>query len=365
MTRPEDMTNEELLAALGATNGRRRVEKVELEAVPGDLRQIRRTRWAWRDWAPLGCFLLVAGEGGIGKGVVLCYLLAQFTRGEAPGDLEGTPVNVGWIGFEDNWDETVLGRLAANDADVKRVFDVRVKTRGEFLNLTRDREALGELVDRHNLRVIAFEAIVDHLAGTDDHKNAEVRRALLPVVELARDRQLLVIGTTHLNKTTTGTYRHRVAGSGGYLAVARVGWLVARHPDEPELRVLALGKGNLGRVPPSMVFDIEGFEVENPDSDETADVGRVAAEPYFDRSLTVDEVLAGGTRARGSRESEVRDFLAAVLADGPMKSVDLFKLAEGHGLSEKTVRTHREAADVDLYQKDRAWWWRLRKPEGS
>ena len=67
-----------------------------------------------------------------------------------------------------------------------------------------------------------------------------------------------MIGTTHLNKTTTGGYRHRVAGSGGYLAVARVGWLVHRHPDNPELRVLALGKGNLGKVPDSMVFAIEG-----------------------------------------------------------------------------------------------------------
>ena len=133
-----------------------------------------------------------------------------------------------------------------------------------MLDLARDQDALGELVDEHGIRVIAFEALVDHLAGTDDHKNAEVRRALAPLVELARAKQLLVIGTTHLNKTTTGGYRHRVAGRGGYLAVARVGWLVHRHPDNPELRVLAFGKGNLGEVPDSIVFAIEGVDVANP-----------------------------------------------------------------------------------------------------
>ena len=102
-----------------------------------------------------------------------------------------------------------------------------------------------------------------------------------------------MIGTTHLNKATGGTYRQRVAGSGGYLAVARVGLLVHRHPDNPDLRVLALGKGNLGQVPDSIVFEIEGVDVVNPDDpNEVADVG-VLANPYADGSLTVDEVLAG------------------------------------------------------------------------
>jgi putative DNA primase/helicase len=211
--------------------------------------------------------------------------------------------------------------------------------------------------------VIAFEALVDHLAGTDDHKNAEVRRALAPLVELARARQLLVIGTTHLNKTQTGGYRHRVAGSGGYLAVARVGWLVHRHPDDPDLRVLCLGKGNLGRVPDSVVFAIEGVDVQKTEGNEVADVGCVAKdpEPYQDRSLTVDDVLSGPKPDHGSKEDEVAEFLKAFLAKGPQQAVDVFRAADGRGLSEKVLRKHRVAAGVDLYQSDRAWWWRLKE----
>lgn len=360
MTTPWEQTAQEARAAM---NGHRTAEPVELEAIQGDLTHIRRTRWAWQDWAPLGSFLIVAGEPGAGKGVFTCYLLAQLTRGRAPGDLEGDPVNVLWVGNEDSWQEVVLPRLVAAGADVERVHHLHVATPGQYLDLARDQVALTALVDEHQLRVVCFEAIVDHLAGVDDHKNAEVRRALIPVVELARERQLLVVGTTHLNKTTTGGYRHRVAGSGGYLAVARVGLLVHRHPDSPELRVLALGKGNLGRVPDSMVFAIEGVEVPNPAADEVADVGRVAPDPapYFDRSLSVDEVLAGPRTDHRSREGEVVEFLAVALADGPVQSTDLFKVAAGHGLSEKVLRTHRKAAGVDLYQKDRAWWWRLRE----
>ena len=355
---PFRVTDEQQLAAVMAANGQRRVDKVELQAVRGDLTVIRRTRWAWEGWAPLGSFLLIAGEPGAGKGVLTSYLLAQLTQGQAPGDLQGEPVNILWVGFEDSWPEVVLPRLVAAGADVARVYNLQVATPGHYLDLARDRQALGDLVDRHELRVVAFEAIVDHLAGVDDHKNAEVRRALTPVVELARERQLLIVATTHLNKTTTGTYRHRVAGSGGYLAVARVGWLVHRHPDTPELRVLALGKGNLGKVPDSMVFAIESHEVPNPASDEVADVGRVA-DAYFDRSLTVEEVLAGGRPDHGSLEDKVADFLADYLADGPRRSTDVHQKAAEQGLGGTALKRHKAAANVHVYREGGGWWWRI------
>lgn len=355
------VTDEQLLAAVAAANGRRRVEKVELEAIRGDLTAIRRTRWAWKDWAPLGSFLLVAGEPGAGKGVATCYLLAQLTRGQAPGDLEGQPVNILWVGFEDSWPEVVLPRLVAAGADVERLFNLRVATAGQYLDLTRDEQALAELVTEHGVRVIAFEAVVDHLGSTDDHKNREVRQALAPMVELAREQQLLVIGTTHLNKSTTGSYRHRVAGSGGYLAVARVGLLVHPHPDDPDLRVVALGKGNLGRIPASMVFAIDSVDIPNPINDEIANVGVVAAdpEPYFDRSLTVDEVLAGPKPDHGSLEDDVVGFLEEFLADGPRRATEVYEAGAERRLGETALKRHKAKAKVHVYREAGVWWWRI------
>ena len=317
----------------------------KLEAVRGDATTIRRTRWAWQDWAPLGSFLVVAGEPAAGKGVMTCYLLANLTRGTAPGDLEGEPVNVMWVAFEDSWPETILPRMVGAGADVDRVYHLHVATPGEYLDLVRDQQELARLADEHDLKVICFEAVVDHLpAAADDHRNADVRRALAPLVELARSRQLLVIGTTHLNKTTSGGYRHRVAGSGGYLAVARVGVLVHRHPDSPERRVLALGKGNLGKVPDSMVFEIEGKPVANPaDPEEVAEVG-VLARPYFDSSLTVDEVLAGPKPDHGSLEDDVAEFLTGFLADGPRKADEVYEAAAERGISQRTLKRHKATA---------------------
>lgn len=72
-------------------------------------------------------------------------------------------------------------------------------------------------------------------------------------------------------------------------------------------------------------------------------------------------MLAGPRPDHGSKEGEVAEFLAAFLRDGPRRAVDVFEAGDGHGLSEKVLRKHREAAGVDLYQSDRAWWWRLRE----
>lgn len=350
-------TAEELRAHLNGHRG----GPVALRAIAGDLSTIRRTRWAWEGWAPLGSFLLLAGEPGMGKGVITCYLLANLTKGTMPGDLEGEPVNALWVGFEDSWDEVVLPRLCAAGADVTRVYRLEVGTPGQYLDIVRDQAALSDLCAEHDVRVVAFEAIVDHLAAADDHKNAEVRRALAPVVELARSRQLLAIGTTHLNKTTQGGFRHRVAGSGAYLAVCRVALLVHRHPDDREKRVVALGKGNIGRVPDSFVFTIEGVEVPNPDDEnEVADVARIGTQPYFDSSLTMDEVLAGPQPDHGSREDDVVEFLEKLLADGPKRATDVEDAAADAELSMVTVKRHKAAAKARSYKEGNAWWWALR-----
>jgi hypothetical protein len=341
-----------------SVNGR---EPVVLRAEPGSMGQIRRTRWAWKDWAPLGCFLIVAGEPGLGKGVFICSLIAGLTRGSTDGDLHGQPVNALWVGQEDSWEEVVLPRLVAAGADVERVHRLVVDTPGHVLDVVHDQEQLAELVDRHDIRVVAFEAVVDHLAGVDDHKNAEVRRALVPLVELARARQLLAVGTTHLTKAVGGTFRQRVAGSGGWLAVSRVGLLIGRHPDNPDLRVLALGKGNLGRVPESIVFEIEGVDVVNPDDhDEVADVG-VLAKPYADASLTAEEVLATSRRDPGSLGDDVTEFLRELLAGGRRPATEVLELAAEEGLSRSALKRYKRTAGARSVRDGDTWWWELKK----
>ena len=110
----------------------------------------------------------------MGKGVITCYLLAQWTLGQAPGDLEGEPVSVLWVGFEDSWPEVVLPRLVAAGADADAaVQPARSSPPARTSTWPATRQALGELVDEHGIRVVAFEAMVDHLGR---HRRPQERR---------------------------------------------------------------------------------------------------------------------------------------------------------------------------------------------
>ena len=301
--------------------------------------------------------------------MLLSYVLGHLSRGTLPGDLRGTPTGSLWIGVEDAWEETVLPALVATGADVARIHRVIVKRRGDVLDIARDAQALGELMERRDARVVAFEAIVDHLVGVDDYKNTEVRQALAPAVHEMRERGGLMLATTHLNKSTKGDFRHRVMGSGAYLAVARVGLLVATHPRDKAANVLALGKGNLGVTPSPLVFSIEGAMVRTGDGDQE-EHPRVSwdSPPYHDDTLTIDEVLdAEGHREQRTRLTEASDFLVELLADGAMASKDVEDRADGEGISRSTLARARKTLRVRVRKDGEtgAWMMALPTPEDA
>jgi hypothetical protein len=107
-----------------------------------------------------------------------------------------------------------------------------------------------------------------------------------------------------------------------------------------------------------MVFAIEGVDVPNPTNDEVADVGRVA-DAYFDRSLTVDEVLAGPKPDHGSLEDDVAEFLEEFLADGPCRAIEVYEAAAERNLGETALKRHKAKAKVHVYREAGAWWWRI------
>jgi hypothetical protein len=133
---------------------------IKLTSRVGNPKDVRRTRWGWQDWAPLGCIGVIAGNGGDGKGIVSVHVLARLTRGELPGDLNGEPVNVGWVGDEDNWNEVILPRLIAAGADVRRVIKINAEP-GQVLDVVRDITSLEAKVTEDRLKAIAFEAIAE------------------------------------------------------------------------------------------------------------------------------------------------------------------------------------------------------------
>lgn len=121
-----------------------------------------------------------------------------------------------WSG-EDDPKDTLVPRLMAANADLSRVHFV-VDAIGPDgprpFDPARDMPLLQSQVERlGDVRLIVVDPIVSAVAG-DSHKNAEVRRGLQPLVDLASKIGACLVGITHFTKGTSGRdTTERVTGS--------------------------------------------------------------------------------------------------------------------------------------------------------
>ena len=77
--------------------GRRAVLEwdTEVEYVP--------VQWLWRDWLVRGNLNVLAGDGGVGKTHFAVGLAARLSRGDLPGDHQGTPGRTLYLSAEDDF----------------------------------------------------------------------------------------------------------------------------------------------------------------------------------------------------------------------------------------------------------------------
>jgi hypothetical protein len=155
----------------------------------------RATRWLWHEirpeatasWLPLGGLVLLAGREGVGKSTIAYEIAARITRGTLAGAFYGTPRSVIISATEDAWEQTVVPRLMAADADLDRVIRVDAETpKGlpEAIKLPEDLDALDELIRDEDVALVLLDPLMGTISGAlDSHKDHDIRLALEPVAQ--------------------------------------------------------------------------------------------------------------------------------------------------------------------------------------
>lgn len=236
-----------------------------------DIKPIR-VRWVWEGRLAMGTLGLLAGREGQGKSTVTAWLAAQVTRGTLPGEFFGTPKGVVICATEDSWAHTIVPRLIAAEADLTRVHGVEVVTSdGVFGSLSLPRD-LGELADAAvatDAALIVLDPLLSRLEDSlDTHIDADVRRALEPLVATADQNRLAILGLTHFNKSTQNDPLTAVMASRAFTAVARSVHIVVRDTVIEGRRLFGTPKNNLGSTDlPMHAFTIEGHSVPTEDGD--------------------------------------------------------------------------------------------------
>jgi hypothetical protein len=218
--------------------------------------------------------------------------------------------------------------------------------------------ALESLVRDTGAVLVAIDPIMasfgPHLKTGIDH---HVRRALAPLRAMAQKTRTAVLIVRHLTKDTKVTDPVlRGGGSIGIIAAARHGLMAGKDPDDPDRRVLAVTKSNIGRDDiSSLAYEV----VEDP-------VYRVSAIKWLGGSdRTAKDLLKADSdceskSARGYAVSILREFLEdrEQLADACKKYM------KEAGVSQRTLDRAKKTLGVRARPQkgedgNTHWWWNL------
>lgn len=330
--------------------------------------------WLWDGWLAAGKMHVFGGAPGTGKTTISMGLAATVTTGGRwPDGTRSIAGNVVIWSGEDDPADTLIPRLALSGADMSRVFfigDIREGNDRRSFDPARDMEPLRrKLAEIGGVRLLIVDPIVSAVTG-DSHKNAEVRRGLQPLVDLAGSMRCALLGITHFSKGTGGRDPvERLTGSLAFGALARVVLVAAKHQEEGEdgriVRLFCRAKSNIGPDDGGFEYDLQQAELKlHPGVFASAVLWGDAVQGAARELLATAD--ATGDDGEGGTLADAKRFLSDLLADGPLPVKVVRADADGAGYKWATIRRAQKALGVEAVKEGghfggtrQQWVWRM------
>jgi len=155
-------------------------------------------------------------------------------------------------------------------------------------------------------------------------KWADVKEILAPVVKLAAELHIAILGLMHLNKATGAKAINRISGSMAFPGLSRCSWVFAKDSREPGRRLMLPVKINIGPDESGIEYSIE------------SDHGVPFIKWGQSCTEDVDSILSGVSPREEGKHAPAQEAVLRVLRDvgGNMK---LSGLAQVLGKSTPTI----------------------------
>lgn len=346
-------------------------------AVPGILMSARASSfelaaitWLWPDRFALGKVGLLVGLPDEGKGQILCSIIARVTTGGDWPCGEGTaPLGSAiLLSAEDAPNDTVVPRLIAAGADLDKVeivTMVRMPDHERMFSLASDLKLLRQKVEEvGNVKLVVIDPISAYLGvgKIDSFRTTDVRAVLAPVVSLADELGVSIIGIMHFNKKVDVTNTLlRISDSLAFGATARHVFAAVDDPGN-QRKLMVRGKNNLARRDISALAYGFGVKVVGVDGKTGVEIVAPHVEWLGPVDVTASEAMqaAQGGGAPAARD-DAKTFLTDFLADGPRTKAEIDDAAGGNGISERTLRRAKNELKVAARRDgpDGTWRWHL------
>jgi len=306
----------------------------------------------WESRIPRGKVSDIDGKMGSGKTTVITAIAGAVTTGGAlPGQSSTPRGDAIIISLEDGLSDTLVPRLRAAGADLKRChlfngYDFDGEHTGGIFNLGEDIERLRWAIADTGAVFVAIDPFTAALGSSvNSYKDQDVRRVLAPLAQLAEDTHTAIVFVRHLRKGG-GSAEDAGGGSVGIGAACRSVLRVDTDPENPERYLLSSVKASTSKKPPTIGYRIEGVTLPG-----LTPIGTSRIVWDGESTWTADALAshAMNTEER-PRADEAQDWLRDALGDGPKTAKDLFRAADAEGIPRRTLQ---RAADVLKVSKAR------------
>jgi len=342
------------------------------QATPSRLSTIRlsdvqpeRVSWLWPGRIPAGKLVTLDGDPSLGKSTLSLAFAAIVTTGGTWPDNSpcNFPGDVILLSAEDGLADTVRPRLDAAGADVTRVHAVQGVTLpdGTLRPPTlADVDELHRLVVETGARLLVVDVLMAYLpSGTDSHKDQDIRRVLSRLSFLADNTGCTVLLLRHLNKAKGGDPMYRGGGSIGIVGAVRAGMLVAKDPDDEEIRVLACTKSNLGPEPEALTYRLTDADVHG-----VARVEWIGTSTHDARALLADRGDGDDEPGGNPAAAFIFDYLMRDNVGGEAPAGDVLKAGKAAGFSDNDLKHARSRSRAPRIVSRKAgmgggWVWAI------
>jgi hypothetical protein len=288
---------------------------------------------------PLGKLVILDGDPDLGKSLLALDWCARLSSGRPfPDGQPGPgPANALVLAAEDSPADTIVPRLVRLGADTRRVLVWQRQREDEDWpwRFPSQIDRLDDALRQSDARLAVIDPVTAFLDDTVlSASDQSVRRALVPLIQLADKHRCTLLMHRHLNKQGGGRALYRGLGSIAFVAACRVALLVARDPLAPGRCVLAQVRNSLAPPQPSLAYQVTAGQDGLP-----------AVEWLGPSPVTADELLAAARREHGARDWATA-FLEQFLAGGPRTADEIWQAAQKAGLSARTVQRAKKGLGV-------------------
>ena len=312
----------------------------QLKIIVMDTIEREEIKWLWKPYIPYGKITIVQGDPGEGKTSLILKLASELSLGRCFGEDElREPINIIYQTAEDGLADTVKPRLEDSGADCKRIMVIDDSEDSLSMNDVRIEAAIRTT----GAKLLILDPLQAYLGDKVDMNRAnETRDITKRLGTIAEKTGCAVVLIGHMNKGSGAKAAYRGIGSIDFFAIARSVLLVARVPENPNIRALAQIKNNLAKEGSTIAFEIKD-NIFNW-------VGEY--------DISIEELLSGFSQ--GNKSLKAESFLKDLLTEeDSYPASEIFAKGKTLGISKRTLENSKQELGIKSIRVGTGWHWKL------